>query len=132
MHGLKKTGYRLSILQVFFFSQNAITNAEIEQLLQLPVDRVTLYRILKVFEETGIIHRVIDINGVPKFALSIHKKLTDKGKTQPQHLHFSCIKCKNIFCLDGPAIPKVTIPDTYEVHSLNMTIVGVCQNCNKL
>ena len=47
---------------------SAVSSQEIEQNLK-GIDRITLYRILKAFEEVGLIHSIADGSGKTKYAL---------------------------------------------------------------
>jgi Fur family transcriptional regulator, ferric uptake regulator len=128
LYGLKLTLTRLKVLEVFFANDRAVTTADLLRLTEDAFDRVTMYRTLKAFEDMGIIHRIVGANNSTNYALS------GFGKTHPdlrraQHLHFSCIQCQGVFCLDGQSIPVITLPDIYEVHSLNMMVVGICDKC---
>jgi Fur family transcriptional regulator, ferric uptake regulator len=127
--GMKTTPCRLKLFNLFTTHNHALSQTEIEHNLRPNMDRVTLYRTLKGFEENGIIHRVAGLDGSANFALT-----TVDANNQPnhptQHLHFCCMECKNIYCLDDPEMPAITLPDTYIVHALKMTVVGICNKCN--
>jgi Fur family ferric uptake transcriptional regulator len=129
-YGLKLTLARLKVLEIFLSNDKALTYAELLQLTEQVFDRVTVYRILRSFEDLGIIHRIVGANSSVNYALSIISK-ADKKKSQEQHLHFSCIKCNGVYCLDDQLVPSITLPDIYEVHSLNMVVVGICRICNE-
>jgi len=129
-YGLALTLPRLKLLEIFLSNDTALTYAELLRLTNDVFDRVSVYRTLKVFEDAGIIHRIVGASSSPSYALS------DLGKPQkepnhPQHLHFSCIKCNCVYCLDDQLVPSVTLPDVYEVHSLSMIVVGICRICNR-
>jgi len=94
------------------------------------MDRVTLYRTLKTFEERGFIHRITGTDGSANFALTPIDWNEFCDGSAEQHIHFSCLKCKNIYCLDSPAMPEVTLPDEYKVEALNIIISGICDRCN--
>lgn len=130
-NGLKATLSRLKIFAVFSAHNNAITQVDIEQEMEKHADRVTLYRTLRTFERYGIIHRIIGGNGIPNFALNLSPPGRENKKPSMQHLHFSCLKCKSVYCLNDRSVPQVTLPASYEVYSLNMVVTGVCRMCNR-
>ena len=66
-NNLRATPVRKDLLSVFLSAQNALSNQDIEDRLS-DVDRVTLYRTLKSFQEKGIIHRAFDSTDTPKYA----------------------------------------------------------------
>jgi Fur family ferric uptake transcriptional regulator len=127
--GLKLTSPRLKVLEAFFSSDRGITYSEILEFTSKAVDRVTIYRTLKSFEDIGFIHRIIGVSDVPTYALSISAINAPKYNFK-QHLHFCCVKCNGVFCLTDHAMPPVIIPEQYKVHSVSLTVVGVCQSCN--
>jgi len=128
-YGLKLTLPRLKVVEIFLSNNTALTCAELLRLTNEVFDRVSVYRTLKAFEEAGIIHRIVGATSSPSYALS-HLGKPEKEPNHPQHLHFSCIKCNCVYCLDDQLVPSVTLPDIYDVHSLSMTVVGICRNCN--
>jgi Fur family ferric uptake transcriptional regulator len=127
---LKLTLPRLKLLEIFLSHDKAITVAELLTLTEHIFDRVTVYRTLKSFEDFGIIHRIVGPHGSPNYALSGLGEM-NPAKSSGHHLHFSCIKCNGVYCLDDQLVPPVNLPDIYEVHSLNMLVVGICRCCNE-
>jgi Fur family ferric uptake transcriptional regulator len=127
-HGLKLTLPRLKLLEIFFSNDRALTQAELLRLTEQIFDRITVYRTLKSFEEIGIIHRIVGTNGSVNYAVS-DKNNTNSETLHKQHLHFSCLKCNGVYCLDDHLVPSVTLPSVYEVHSINMTVTGICSKC---
>jgi Fur family ferric uptake transcriptional regulator len=125
-YGLKLTLCRFKLFEIFLSKDRAITYTEILQLTEHSIDRVTVYRTLKAFEDLGVIHRVIATDGSSNYALS----QADNKTNANQHLHFNCIKCHGVFCLDDQQVPAVSLPAAYEVHALTMTVVGICKKCS--
>ncbi len=128
-YGLNLTLTRLKVLEVFLTKDRAVTYGELLKLTDKALDRITVYRTLKMFEELGIIHKIYTVSGLPNYALSNFEDERIIPNIN-QHLHFSCIKCKCVYCLDDQLVPAITLPDVYEIHSLNMVVIGVCRNCN--
>ena len=127
-YGLKLTSPRLKVLEVFFSSDRGITYCEILEVNAKTVDRVTVYRTLKLFEDIGLIHRIIGASDVSAYALSVGKGSAQAGFKQ--HLHFCCTKCRGVFCLNDHAMPTIIFPEPYQVHSMNVVITGLCLTCN--
>lgn len=125
--GLKLTSPRSKVLEAFYLSDRAITYGEILEFAAKTIDRVTVYRTLKSFEDIGLIHRIVGASDVPAYAL------TGDGTQQSgfkQHLHFCCTRCHGIFCLNDHAMPSVSLPDPFRVYSMSLIITGLCQSCN--
>ncbi len=124
-HKLRSTEVRLKILAVFTNSNSAIPKSYFDN---FDLDRTTIYRTLKSFEESGIIHRVFDSSENAKYALCTHECQVDEHKDD--HIHFECIKCNETNCLTNIQPPNVKIGSNYTVFETNIFLKGICDNCN--
>ncbi len=127
-HNLKITAPRLSVLAVLNSRQMATSQPNLEQLLGKQIDRVTLYRTLATFEEKGIIHKVMGVNGTSNYALC--STACTQHQHHEQHVHFNCTKCLNVYCLDKLEIPQLQIPKGFTTSKIDLMVSGVCNNCN--
>lgn len=125
-HKLRNTPVRTGVLKALETTGHAMSQPEIEETFGHNVDRITVYRVLKIFEEKGIIHKVYDVNGIAKFALCSSCK---EHEHHDEHLHFNCTVCKQLFCLNEFTMPKLNIPAGFQVNQLNISAQGVCKNC---
>ena len=124
---LRATPIRKELLQLFLASKNALSNQDIEGHLS-DVDRVTLYRTLKSFQEKGIIHRAFDNTDTARYAAcSDH---CDAHAHHDEHLHFHCSNCDNTFCVDEIPIPKLEMPTGFKAHKTNIVVDGICEECS--
>ncbi len=92
------------------------------------VDRVTLYRTLATFEEKGIIHKVLNLNGTANYAICF--STCSEHKHNDEHVHFNCTVCLNFYCLEALQIPDVVMPAGYMLQSLNLVAYGICERFN--
>jgi len=88
-------------------------------------DRATVYRVLGRLVEEGVIHKVIDVDGVIKYAeceacTSDHRH---------DHIHFSCEDCHTVSCLEQ-VVPAFDLPKGYAIHTINFTVSGICPQCS--
>src|SRR5690606_33927817 len=121
--GLRTTEHRQQVLDILIEADHALTSSDIEERF-VDIDRITLYRTLKSFEEKGIIHKVIDVNNVTKFALCIDECTEEHH--HDHHVHFHCDDCGNTFCLEDVVVPKISLPSGYKVKNRSMLINGKC------
>lgn len=124
-NNIKPTAVRINVLEVLMDSKTALSAKDLEGRLEL-IDKVTLYRTLKVFEEKKIIHTIQDGTNVLKYAAC------EEGcecAPQDQHVHFHCTKCDETFCFTEAHIPSVSIPINFTPSSVSMVFQGVCSNC---
>lgn len=126
-HKLRRTSFRSDILQMFLKTPSAIAHQDIEKLLGLDFDRVTLYRTLKSFEEVGLIHRIVDESASIKYALC-QNTCTDH-QHQDDHLHFNCERCQSTFCLHSFKLPPISLPEGFRVQELRLSAKGICDKC---
>lgn len=113
------------ILEIISKANGAVSHAEIQENLEKKCNRVTVYRILDKLIAQGTIHKIIDIDGVSKFALCSGCK---KEKHNHEHIHFSCTECHTVTCLDDVGI-HFELPSTYKIKTMNFTLSGVCPEC---
>lgn len=127
--GLRSTGPRLGVLQIIADRDAAISQPSLEKMMGDKVDRVTLYRILKTFEEKGILHKVMDLNGTANYAICSSD--CSEHQHHDEHFHFNCTKCRNVYCLNDLHLPAVKLPDGFKAESVNLVITGICNCCSE-
>jgi Fur family ferric uptake transcriptional regulator len=127
-HHLKKTAPRLRVLSMMADKDTATSQPDLESLMS-DVDRVTLYRILNVFEEKGIIHKVFDLNGTANYAICTSN--CEEHLHHDEHLHFNCTNCKSVYCLDELTLPAFDLPAGFKAEGFTLYASGLCANCSK-
>ena len=125
-HHLRTTTCREDVLSTFINRKNALSHGDLEGALGENYDRVTIYRTLKTFLEKGIIHKVLDDEGL-RYALCSHQ--CSEEKHHHDHIHFKCNACGKTNCLENLRIPNVALPIGYEPESFNLLIQGTCPEC---
>lgn len=126
-HHINYTQQRSAVLGVFLNTKKVISLSDLSAILGKEFDRITLYRTLILFEEKGLIHKILD-KEAPLYALCTHE--TVEHHHNENHVHFKCSKCGNVFCMDEVAIPKIKLPANYVADQFNFLIEGKCGNCN--
>ena len=125
---LRNTASREDVLTVFRESETALSHGEIEKSLESKFDRVTIYRTLKTFVEKGIIHKVLDEDGL-RYALC--KEACSHENHKHDHIHFKCLSCGETKCIENIHIPEIALPEGYEKQDTNLLIQGICPICKK-
>lgn len=126
-NNLRATPIRKELLQLFLNSENALSSHDIEKKLS-DLDRVTLYRTLKSFQEKGIIHRAFDNTDTTKYASC--NDHCDAHAHHDEHLHFHCSECDSTFCVDEIPIPKLEMPVGFTAQKTNIVVDGICEKCS--
>jgi Fur family ferric uptake transcriptional regulator len=128
-YDLRNTSCREEILDVFLQRDFALSHADIESSVHEDFDRVTVYRTLKTFLDKGLIHKVLDDEGVTKYALC--KERCTHTEHHHEHVHFKCIECGLTNCLDNVQIPAIALPAGYKLAESSLLMQGICQLCNQ-
>ncbi len=126
-HKLRITPVRKEVLSLFIENDVAISHQDIEKSI-LDIDRITLYRTLKSFEEKGVIHKAVDGTDTSKYALCEAK--CDEGHHHDDHVHFHCEDCGNTFCVDDIEVPRMESPQGYSIRSTHVILSGKCKKCH--
>lgn len=126
-HNLSSTSHRKAILETFLMVDAALSHSDIEKLLKEEMDRVTIYRTLNIFVEKGVLHKISDYDGIIKYALC--RDDCDENRHQHNHVHFKCISCQEIVCLENTTIPNIKLPNNYVIQEANLLISGICDKC---
>jgi Fur family ferric uptake transcriptional regulator len=124
-HAVRLTAIRQSILGALLHSPFALSRTEIEHCLAL--DRVTVYRTLRTFEEKGIVHRIVDHSETVRYAAACPNAAAPALAND--HVHFKCTACQHIYCLSQVPVPTVALPGTYQVLRSDHLLSGICGPC---
>ena len=122
---IKPTAMRELVYEVLDKNKKALSLYEIEQQFD-NVERSTIFRTLKTFQDNLLIHSVDDGSGAVKYALC-----DDDCTCQPDdlHVHFLCNKCGQTHCLRDMPVPKMDLPNGFSFENANFVIKGTCPNC---
>jgi Fur family transcriptional regulator, ferric uptake regulator len=125
MKAVRSTTAKFEIQSLIANSAVALSHTEIQANTKGLCDRVTIYRVLERLMDEGLVHKVVNVNGVVKYA-NCH---TCSTKHKHNHIHFSCQKCKSVTCLDDVE-PTFKLPKKYKVNEMNFTLSGLCPQCS--
>jgi Fur family ferric uptake transcriptional regulator len=90
------------------------------------MNKVTVYRVLARLEKEGIIHTVVDKDGLTWYARSEH---SPREKLEDHHPHFQCNKCGRMLCL--PVSLELPNIKNHKIESENILLIGACEDCQK-
>jgi Fur family transcriptional regulator, ferric uptake regulator len=121
---MRNTAAKIEIQGLILNSSVALSHHEIQEKTKGLCDRVTIYRVLDRLVDDGIIHKIVNMDGVAKYA-ACH---ACSEKHKHNHVHFSCHKCKTVTCLEN-VVPSFNLPSNYTVSEINFTVSGVCAAC---
>ncbi len=125
-HQLRITDCRMDVMQFFLDEKSALSQSDLENQLT-KYDRVTLYRTLNSFLDSGILHRIPNETGTATYGMC-HDTCTPDHH-EHNHVHFKCNKCGQIECLEEKVAHQVSVPFGYKVDGINMIVDGICPKC---
>ncbi|HET8810147.1 MAG TPA: transcriptional repressor, partial [Flavobacteriaceae bacterium] len=104
---IRPTAMRVLVCRFLLEQTSAVSLTDLENAFE-KVERTTLFRSLKTFEEKGMVHKIDDGSGIAKYALCETNCTCDLETDL--HLHFHCSKCDETFCLNDYKLPKINLP----------------------
>jgi Fur family transcriptional regulator, ferric uptake regulator len=122
-HHISITRARLAMLQVFLRTNGALTYDNFLNHPSLQLNRVTIYRVLNLFADKNIIHRVPATDNINRYLMQQASAIV--------HSNFMCTKCKRIIPLETIVSPKVKLPKDFMQQNVEIIIGGLCASCNK-
>lgn len=125
--GLNVTEIRCRVVVLLLQPGKALTQKELEEALESQmnqVDRVTLYRTIKVLLEKKVIHQITIDSQIVKYKLAGEHRRSD-------HPHFHCCCCDRLLCMPQIKIEQDMLPGGFIMQTSNLIIEGVCPDCNK-
>ena len=122
--GLRATRVRLGVLSSILSAGRALSHRELVDVLG-NLDRVTVYRNLKLLKEAGLVHGVQGMDGVLRYVVNLSREKGCPGG----HPHFLCLECGAMSCLANQVLPRVSVPKGCEVHGKQFLVYGLCRNC---
>lgn len=126
MKTTRNTAARSAILELINDSNVALSQPAIQHKLNGLCDRVTIYRVLDRLLDDGLIHKIVNVNGVVNYAAC--STCNHDQEHDHEHIHFSCRVCGELTCLDQ-VIPSFSLPEGFQAEETFFTISGICSNC---
>ena len=124
--GVRPTAMRILISKFMLQKDTAVALTDIENAFA-KMDRTTIYRTIKTFEEKGIAHQIDDGTGIQKYALC--EKGCNCDIARDLHLHFHCSNCNQTVCLTNHKLPHINLPQGYFAEDINLVVTGICKKC---
>lgn len=123
--GIKPTSNRILVLRTIMESDRPLSLTDLEAKL-LSLEKSSVFRVLTLLLEHGVIHAVEDGRGIVKYEIC-------KGKgtctIEELHAHFYCEFCHQVFCFEAIHPPMAELPDGFFIRSVNYMLKGMCPEC---
>jgi len=127
---IKPTAMRILVLRTMLNCEDAFSLQSLEEKLE-SVDKSTIFRCITLFLTHHLIHAIDDGTGSIKYAVcSTSCHCGEEGEhLDDMHVHFYCERCHRTFCLNKIAVPVVSLPSNFTLHSINYVLKGLCPQC---
>ncbi|MFW5722265.1 MAG: Fur family transcriptional regulator [Desulfohalobiaceae bacterium] len=125
--GIEPTACRLRVLEAIAASPAPLQAQEILDIFppERAMNRVTLYRILDLLVEKELVWRHSGGDRVFRYCLA--------DRSHGVRCHFYCTSCREMRCLRGSQVPdevaRLKREGELEVHSVEIRLDGVCEEC---
>lgn len=124
-HGIKPTSNRIVVVKALGAAAVPLSMTELENKI-LTIDKSGIFRCLTLFREHHLVHLVEDGEGGMKYEL---RRSGDHDDDDDMHVHFFCEQCKRLTCLYDTPVPQTNAPAGSLLHSVNLTMRGICADC---
>ncbi len=128
--GLDSTLNRLMVLTILLESDHPLTAKEVYEGLcrEHTLNRVTVYRILDLFAEKGVVSKIS--TGERSFCYCACIERRRQG-----HCHFHCTRCGKVECIDKEllALDEEAVKNrlALDVQHIELRLDGVCTACRE-
>lgn len=124
-HGVKPTSVRILVWKEIAHQSETFTLSDVERWMPT-MDRSSIFRALRLFAEHNLLHTIDDGSGQQKYCVC---RCHDGNHLN--HIHFTCLKCGQTYCLEDYNIPVVSLPEGFITEEAEYIIKGVCPHCQK-
>ena len=126
--GLSDTPRRHMVLKIIGNHQGVLRPSDILEKVRkrTSINRVTLYRILDILVEKGLVRRLSASDRTFRYGLAATPR-------HPDHAHFHCVQCGRMECLEPVAVPvevgKSRRLQSVTIQNVEIRLDGLCQTC---
>jgi Fur family ferric uptake transcriptional regulator len=128
--GLRRGGARERVIDLLATEPCALSAVEIEEILQStgqPTGRASVYRVLELLAEHGLVERVAVGPGLARFERSL-------PGGEHHHHHLVCEECGRLVAFDDPALERaisgVSERLGVRVEHHEVLLRGACEDCD--
>jgi len=125
---LQENGYSVTRQRLLVFdlltNQEPMTVYELAERAAGRLDRASIYRIVTVFEQIGVVQR---INIGWKYKIELSDKFAE------HHHHLTCLQCGNVIPISGEElegfVSKLATEHEFNVIEHQVELQGYCKQC---
>jgi len=129
--GIHITRCRIAVFKMFYHHNEALPTSYINKYFSGSIDRISVYRVLKIFIQKGILLRIPNTEGEMRYMLSNDKK-DNSAIGKKQVAYFVCTSCEQMKLLDEPVFDQFKLPENINANHCYFLIEGLCKSCDRL
>lgn len=126
---IRPTKKRMLVLNIFKIAKHPLSSKELYEMLSdsegsaIAMDRVTVYRILDLFAEKGVLQRITSPDHTDRYCLA------DQDHHNG-HPHFSCSSCGDMGCLPHGMF-QIRWDENLQkrMQHFHIHVEGLCEKC---
>ena len=117
------------MLKLFCSHQKALSVGFLNKYFAETIDRVSLYRTLKLLQEKGFLLKIPDSESGVAY---LFKDKTDKEKKDNTEAYFVCTNCRKMTLLDNSIFNSFRVKDYPGTKKCHLILEGDCNDCKKI
>ena len=122
--GLRVTSNRIAVLEALGKEHRPMSHSDIDAIMPIAIDRVTLYRTLESCVSAGLVSKEVGADRISRFAVMVGDQPDHQA-----HAHFHCDGCGRTYCLPARAPRKIRVPDGFKLTAVDVQAHGECADC---
>ncbi len=123
---LRKTEPRVAVLSTLLRASRPMSQEQIAAKIGGGADKVTIYRTLESFINSGIVHKAYLQERI------WHYELSDRCTEKQCHPHFTCKRCGDTRCMPEVILPMAKSPlKGFEITHQQVRLEGFCPECSE-
>ena len=129
-NGIHITHNRVTLYELIREQKSALSINYINKHFCSIINRVSIYRIIKIFIKKGLLIKVINAEKETAYILND----IEIAKIKPiknRIAYFICISCKSTIMLNEIIYKSFKLPPNMEVTNCQLIVEGKCKNCKK-
>ena len=127
-HSIGITKNRVIIFKLFLEHKDALSISYINKNFTTIVDRVTIYRALKLFLKKGLLLKVPNTEIETTYCFN-EKEVFAEKKCNNQLAYLICTDCKSVTLISDFNFHPLIFPSHLNVKQCRIFIEGACKNC---
>lgn len=127
--GIYITNTRIKVYKIMLEQKGTINASQIQKLTLFQLDRISIYRALKIFLKKGLIYRIPNSKGWPKYLVKNVHEEQNHPLNGMKAVHFICRVCGTVKTTKTIKQFPELMPVGYTIDNCEVIMEGKCDNC---